>query len=136
MECTGSALTLSYLNRKMICGCRQVVVEINARMKKINHIRRSNESWKTVHIMRTNNAGYNASAYSFRRVHVAIRALASLYAVYILCSSNLTQKYARQDSDRLDSDSASLGRWLRTFLRNVGYSLTSETVTHPTKPHS
>jgi len=40
-------------------------------------------------VVRSDHAGYNASADSFRRVHVAIRAIASLYTVGILCSSKV-----------------------------------------------
>jgi hypothetical protein len=137
MECTGPTLPLSYLNHKMICGCRPVVMETADRMKK-NVIRRSKEHHphNANFVASSDHPGYNASAASFRRVHVAIRALASLYTVGILCSIKVIWRRSSywQDSDRLHCDSVSLGKCLRTLLRSVGWRLPSDAVTQSRKP--
>jgi hypothetical protein len=68
-------------------------METADRMKKINVIRRSKESWKTIHIMRllprVIRQDKTLVLTVARTVHVAIRALSSVYTVGIVCSSKV-----------------------------------------------
>jgi hypothetical protein len=74
----------------------QVVMEIADHMEKINDIHRSNEPWKTIYtirktqfVARSDHAGYNVSADSFRQAHGAICAFASLLYGCIFCFSQV-----------------------------------------------